>query len=153
MWNRSLRRWLMILAALGLTAFLFSPRNLGPLPEYRIVAWLKYWGVMPPRVRLADVLADDLHAKQERVYLEAAQSVGLLPADPRSTTALLQFIDRPDVSAGAKDVAIWSLGELRVEDALPRLRSRLDNPELDQENLQRAITKIEQQTPKGWFPD
>jgi HEAT repeat protein len=147
------RFWLTLALVMGLGAYLFSPRNLGPVPEYRIVAWLKYWQVLPPRVQLPDVLASDLGSDEERVHTEAAQAVGLLEPHPTTLKALLRFIDRPEVSPAAKDIAIWSLGELRATEALRQLRSRIDNEDYDQENLLRAIEKIETQEERSFFPD
>lgn len=153
MFGSRYRFWLLLAVFMGLGAYLFSPRNLGPVPEYRIVAWLKYWHVLPPRVQIPDVLASDLGSDEERVYSEAAQAVGLLEPHPTTLKALRRFIDRPDVAPAAKDIAIWSLGELRASDALRQLRARIDNDDYDQDNLLRAIEKIETQGERSIFPD
>ncbi len=148
-----LRLWLLIALVMGVGAFLFSPLNLGPIPEYRIIAYLKYWRVLPPRVSLPNEIASDLGAKEERVYVEAAQAAGLLEPDPVILQALRRFIDRPDVDPSAKDIAIWSLGELRATDALQQLRTRLDDEGYDQDNLQRAIERIELQEERSFLPE
>jgi hypothetical protein len=146
-------RTLAILVALGVAAFAFSPYRLGTLKDYRFMVYLKYWHIIPPDVVNPELLARNLASDDARVQSDAAQSIGLLPPHAVTRTALRQFIDRPGVEASAKDVAIWSLGELRDADALPQLRTRLGRADVEQENLRRAIDKIEGRRGHTFWPE
>ncbi|MDH7514653.1 MAG: HEAT repeat domain-containing protein [Bacteroidota bacterium] len=141
------------LVLLGVAAVAFSPYRIGPFRDFRIIVYLKYWGVMRPSVVSGDVLIDRLASNDPRLQTDAAFSIGVLPKDPRTVRALIGFLDRPDVASDVKDVAVWSLGELRAREALPNLRSRIGNERYDQENLLRAVRKIEGRIPRGVLPE
>jgi hypothetical protein len=151
--KRRVRSLFVVLILLAIVAFGLSPYRLGTVKEYRALVYLKYWGVIQPKTVNPETLAQNLSSSDLRVQTEAAQSIGLLPRDPHTVTALRQFIDRPSVEAAAKDVAIWSLGELHVEDALPQLRTRVGRADCDQGNLERAIAKIEGRVRRSIWPE
>lgn len=138
---------------LALAAFAFSPYELGTFRDYRIMVYLKYWHVIDPPVVNPLLLEERLSSDEERLQLDAAHSAGFLDADPRIVKALLGFIDRPDVRPAAKDVAIWSLGELRVIEARHSLELRTGDDAYNQENLSRALAKIEGRTIRTFFPE
>jgi hypothetical protein len=150
---RKLKTSIIVLLLLAVAAFAFSPYKLGALTDYRAMVYLKYWGVIEPTQVNPTTLAGDLLSKDVRVQTEAAQAIGFLEPDRITMAALRQFIDRPDVVPSVKDVAIWSLGELRVKEALPQLNTRIGNAAYDQENLRKAIDKIEGKIEKSLLPE
>jgi len=117
------------------------------------MVYLKYWRVIKPQVKNPSTLSGALASKDTRVQTDAAQSIGLLDPDPVTILALRGFIDRPDVKPSAKDVAIWALGEHRVREALPQLHTRAGNRVYDQENLMRALEKIEGRIGRSIWPE
>ena len=146
--------FLFFLAALlGLAALCFSPSELGTVREYRVIAWLKYWKVISPQMKNPELLIERLHSPVPSLQEDAAQSIGLLDADPRTTEALRGFLDWKDGSQVAKNAAIWSLGELHDTQSLRALRARVGDERYDQENLRIALFKIEGRGGRTLFPE
>lgn len=143
---------ILFLILLGLAAFAISPFEVGSLRTWRGEVYLKYWRIIAPEESNPQILVVMLRSRDEDDQKEAAFSIGVLDPDPFTSDELRRYLLRPDVLPGTKDVAIWSLGELRSTPALPALRSLLDNDEYDQENLQKAIDKIEGRIERGILP-
>jgi len=143
----------VLVFVLGLASFSFTPTKLGTVQDYRIMAYLKYWGVIKPPIQNPVLLKSNLASRDPRVQADAAQTIGLLKPNPISIEGLRQFIDRRDVPIENKDLAIWALGELRAQNALKQLKGRLNDARYDQENLERAIEKIERNEPKPFMPE
>lgn len=136
-----------------LAALAFSPVRVGTIRDFRIFVTLKYWKILPVELKSAPAIIAALESTDPRVQVDAAQSVGFLTPDPETALALRRFLDRHDVEVSVKDVAIWSLGEIRNREALFQLRDRQSRPEYDQENLRLAIDKIEGRVERGWLPE
>ncbi len=148
-----LRTIIPTLALLALAGFALSPYDLGTFRDYRIMVYLKYWRVIEPPVVNPILLVERLESDDTSLQMDAAHSAGFLDADPRVVRGLLGFIDRPDVEPAAKDVAIWSLGELRVVEARRSLELRRGDPAVNQENLERALGKIDGRIVRTILPE
>jgi hypothetical protein len=143
---------ILFLLVVGVVAFYFSPYSLGSLHDFRGTVLLRYWKMIDPEVTNEDLIIDLLESKDSVDQARAAFSAGLLPPVAATSNQLRSLLERPGVRPGVKDVAIWSLGELRVPQALPQLKLRVGDESYDQENLRNAIGKIEGTVQSGVFP-
>ncbi len=143
----------ILVGFVALVAFAFSPYELGTLRDYRIIVYFKYWRWIDPSVVNPEALVSRLRSKDTRLQIDAAQSIGFLEEDPKTVKALMEFLGRPDVEESAKDVAVWSLGELRIENAMRSLLTLRGDERYNQKNLQRAIDKIEGRIEKSIWPE
>lgn len=72
----------------------------------------------------------------------AISYLGLRDKDRVSVPALVAYIKNPDTHPAMKDIAVWSLGEMEATEAEAFLKTLIDNPGIDQYELNKAIQKI-----------
>lgn len=132
--------------------FLLSPVQLGPVKDFRIMHILKEVGILQEH-RTTDQLLTSLKSEDIRVQVDAIMSMSRrIPPDPKLVKVLREFIDSK-APFSLKNLAIYSLGELRVVEALPQLQTRIGDPNYDQTEIKDAIDKITGVKPKAWWKE
>lgn len=144
---------IVLLVIFAAAAFCLSPWSVGGYRDYRIMAYLKYWKLVVPQTKNPSILLKNLETEDSRVQSDAAFTIAMLDPNPATIDGLRQLIDRREAEAGAKDAAIWALGELRATAAIEQLKDRIGREGVDQTVLLGAIEKIEGRREKGFFPE
>ncbi len=108
-----------------------------------------------------DELVETLRDPRFNVRFEAIISISRMPSDPRLTQALIEVVHGTELALQA--IALWALGRIGDESALPTVREALDSPYAsiraqaaralgalrDREMIPELLARLQSETDKG----
>ena len=142
--------WCAAAGIMLMLIFLFTSFQVGPVKKMRAVVLLEYTGVIKDKRNDAELI-QSLKSDDEVEQFTAITAMAYRRYSPVNVEALLVYLKTNAGTKRVRDIAVWTLGELRVPEAEAFLDSLLGSEDFDQYEVRKALKKIGGEIPKPFW--